>query len=91
MYQEDTDNSFAQLLNTTVNTIAYAFALRHRIAALFDKRDIPESLQPGGALWNQLVLFLETADAVQLRYVGKEWKALVEYTEQIARSCGSVR
>ena len=42
-------------------------------------------------MWNQLVCFLETADPVQLRYVGKEWKALVEYTEQIARSCGSVR
>lgn len=36
------------------------------------------------------MLFLETADPIQLRYVGKEWKNLVEYTEEIARGCGSV-
>lgn len=48
-------------------------------------------LKPGGTLWNSLVLFLETADPVQLRYVGNEWRALVEYTEQIASAFGSVR
>ncbi|CAA9957178.1 hypothetical protein CFE70_000753 [Pyrenophora teres f. teres 0-1] len=85
----DTDQDVLVLVNPTVNSIGYAYALRHRIAALFDKRNVPEALQPGGTLWNQLVLFLETADAVQLRYVGKEWRALVEYTEQIARTCGS--
>lgn len=73
-----------------MNSIAYAFALRHRITAFLEKRSIPDILQPGGALWNKLVLFLETADPVQLRYVGHEWRKLVEYTEQIARATGSV-
>jgi COP9 signalosome complex subunit 3 len=73
-----------------VNTIAYAFALRHRIAAIVEKRSIPDALNPGGALWNKLVLFLETADPVQLRYVGTEWRRLIEFMEQIARGLGSV-
>lgn len=70
--------------------MAYAFALRNRIAALLEKKSVPEALQPGGDLWNQMVLFFETADPIQLRYVGKEWKNLIEYTEEIARGCGSV-
>ena len=74
-----------------MNSIAYAFALRYRIAALVEKRSVPDALKPGGALWNNLVLFLETSDPVQLRYVGQEWRKLVEFTEQIARATGSVR
>lgn len=70
--------------------MAYAYVLRHRIASLLEKRSVPESLKPGGALWGSLVLFFETADAVQLRYVGAEWRRLVEFTEQIARAAGSV-
>lgn len=77
------------ILNPSVNTMAYAYVLRHRIASLLEKRSVPESLKPGGALWGSLVLFFETADAVQLRYVGAEWRRLVEFTEQIARAAGS--
>jgi len=80
-----------QILNPSVNSMAYAHVLRHRIAALLEKRSVCESLKPGGALWGSLVLFLETADPVQLRYVGAEWRRLVEFTEQIARAAGSVR
>lgn len=80
-----------QILNPAVNSIAYAFALRHRIATIVEKRNVPDTLKPGGSLWNKLVLFLETFDPVQLRYVGQEWRKLVEYTEQIARAAGSVR
>jgi hypothetical protein len=72
------------------NSIAYAFALRQRIYATIDKKNIPDNLKPGGALWNKLVLWLETFDPVQMRYAGQEWKKLVEVTEQIARATGSV-
>ncbi|KNG50610.1 checkpoint protein kinase [Stemphylium lycopersici] len=85
----DTEQDPLVVLNPAENSIAYAFVLRNRIAALIEKKSLPETLQPGGTLWNQLVVFLEAADSVQLRYVGKEWKNLVEYTEQIARACGS--
>ncbi|KAH9861608.1 hypothetical protein J1614_011360 [Plenodomus biglobosus] len=77
------------ILNPSVNTMAYAYALRHRISPLMDRKSVPDSLKPGGALWSSLVLFFETADPVQLRYVGQEWRRLVELTEHIARAVGS--
>jgi COP9 signalosome complex subunit 3 len=79
------------VLNPTVNSIAYAYALRHSLTAALEKKTVPDSLQPGGALWNKLVFFLETFDPVQMRYAGLEWKKLVEFVEFIARSVESVR
>jgi len=78
-----------QILNPSVNSIAYAFALRHRISAAVDKKST--DVVPGGALWNKLVLFLETFDPVQMRYAGQEYRKLVDYAESLARSAGSVR
>ncbi|KZM25342.1 hypothetical protein ST47_g3537 [Ascochyta rabiei] len=77
------------ILNPAVHSIAYAFALRHRIAAAVDKKSPPDSVQPGGALWNKAVLFLETFDPVQMRYAGHEWKRVVDYVEPLARNAGS--
>ncbi|KAH4203988.1 hypothetical protein HBH96_000730 [Parastagonospora nodorum] len=85
----DTPQDVLTVLNPSVNSIAYAFALRQRISATIDKKNIPDSLKPGGALWNKLVLWLETFDPVQMRYAGLEWRKLVEVTEQIARAMGS--
>ncbi|KAF1848546.1 uncharacterized protein K460DRAFT_334779 [Cucurbitaria berberidis CBS 394.84] len=85
----DTPQDVLEVLNPAVNSIAYAFALRHRITAVVEKRSVLDTLKPGGALWNKLVLFLETSDPVQLRYIGQEWRRLVEFTEQIARATGS--
>jgi COP9 signalosome complex subunit 3 len=48
-------------------------------------------LAPGGPLWTRLAQFLEGADPVQLRYVGGQWRKLVEFTETIANQCQSVR
>ena len=83
------------MLNPSANTISYIFALRFRIAALVEnpksQKTIPEQLRPGGSLWNKIVLFLETSDPVQLRYVGAEFRALVGHVEQIARVLGTVR
>jgi COP9 signalosome complex subunit 3 len=90
----DTSEDLLDVLNPTVNTISYIFALRHRVSALAEnpkaQKSIPEQLRPGGALWNKIVLFFETADPVQLRYVGTEWKKLVEYVEMLARAIGTV-
>ena len=84
-----------QLLNPSVNTIAYIFTLQARIALAGDNpqtpRHIPEPHKPGGAIWNKITLLLETADPVQLRYVGTEWRRLVGYIETVARVIGSVR
>ncbi|KAJ4366578.1 hypothetical protein N0V95_000245 [Ascochyta clinopodiicola] len=85
----DTPQDVLEILNPAVNSIAYAYALRHRIAAAVDKRPTPDSVLPGGALWNKTVLFLETFDPVQIRYAGHEWKRVVDYVEPLARNAGS--
>lgn len=41
-------------------------------------------------MWNKIVHFLEVADPVQLRYVGHEWRHLVDYVEAVARVMGTV-
>ncbi|KAJ4383205.1 hypothetical protein N0V86_001249 [Didymella sp. IMI 355093] len=84
----DTPQDVLEILNPAVNSIAYAFTLRHRISAAVDKKST-DVVQPGGALWNKLVLFLETFDPVQMRYAGQEYKKLVDYVEPLARNAGS--
>jgi COP9 signalosome complex subunit 3 len=82
------------MLNPAVNTIAYIFALLARITAAGDnpksQKNVPEQLRPGGYAWNKIELFMETADPVQLRYVGIEWRRLHFYIEHVARLMGTV-
>lgn len=85
----DTPQDVLEILNPAVNSIAYAFALRHRIAAAVDKSSSSNAAQPGGELWNKLVLFLETFDSIQMRYAGHEYKKLVDYVDVLARDAGS--
>ncbi|KAH6643855.1 hypothetical protein C7974DRAFT_324937 [Boeremia exigua] len=85
----DTPEDIIEILNPAVNSIAYAFMLRHRIAAAVEKPASHKLIEPGGALWNRLVLFLETFDPVQMRYAGHEYKRLVDFVEPLAREAGS--
>ncbi|KAF2640018.1 hypothetical protein P280DRAFT_490416 [Massarina eburnea CBS 473.64] len=84
----DTPQDFLDVLDPAVNSIAYAFTLRVRLHGAFDRKNTAQ-LEPGSALWNRLVLFLETFDSVQMRYAGLEYRKLVDYVEQIARGVGS--
>ena len=83
-----------QILNPAVNTIAYAYALIARIQTASDNpkslKAVPDAHKPGNNVWNKITLFLETADSVQLRYIGLEWRKLVHYVEQVARLMGTV-
>lgn len=89
----DTAQDVLELLNPAVNTIAYAYALLARIQNATDNpksaKAVPDNLRPGGTVWNKITLFLETADPVQLRYLGTEWKKLLRYVEQVARLVGT--
>ncbi len=49
-----------------------------------------ESLRPGGAKWTQATAFLQKCDPIQMRYVGHEWRRLVEAVEQMARRANAV-
>ncbi|KAF2195486.1 hypothetical protein K469DRAFT_616181 [Zopfia rhizophila CBS 207.26] len=89
----DTSQDIFEVLNPTVNSIAYTYALQARIVAAGEnpklQKNIPDQLRPGGSVWNKLALFMETFDPVQMRYVGPEWKRLVDYIERVARVMGT--
>ncbi|KAF2477928.1 uncharacterized protein BDR25DRAFT_275470 [Lindgomyces ingoldianus] len=89
----DTAQDVLELLNPEVNSIAYIYALQARILAAGDSpkspKSIPDHLRPGGVVWNKIAQFLETFDPVQIRYVGSEWRKLLEYVDRVARIMGT--
>ncbi|ORY13308.1 hypothetical protein BCR34DRAFT_481226 [Clohesyomyces aquaticus] len=89
----DTPQDVLELLNSEVNSVAYIYALQARILAAGDSpktpKSIPDHLKPGGTVWNKIERFLETFDPVQIRYVGGEWRKLLEYVERVARAMGT--
>ncbi|KAF2739397.1 hypothetical protein EJ04DRAFT_484181 [Polyplosphaeria fusca] len=88
----ETPQDVLEALNPSVNSIAYIFALHARISAAIDNKfnkSLPESVRPGGYLWNKVDNFMNTFDPVQIRYVGTEWRKLMEYLERVARITGS--
>lgn len=61
------------LLNPAVNTIPYLFALNDQChAAGKDRTRIEDAL-------TRSLVFLTTFDAVQVRYVGEQWRVLMEW------------
>ncbi|KAF2196396.1 hypothetical protein GQ43DRAFT_484987 [Delitschia confertaspora ATCC 74209] len=88
----DTPQDILELLNPTANTLGYTYALQARIQAAGEPkgpRSIPDLLKPGGSTWNKIELYLEKCDPVQIRYVGGQWRSIVEYVERVARALGS--
>ena len=84
-----------QGLDPSINTIPYLKILISLIRAYADKaksvKSIPETFQPGKTLWNKIVFFLERFDPVQVRYVGQEWRGVVEFIDSIAGILEQVR
>lgn len=46
---------------------------------------LPKALEPGGALWQKIVIFVEQFDAVEIRYARLQWRDLMSAFERIAR------
>ncbi|OCK79465.1 hypothetical protein K432DRAFT_330100 [Lepidopterella palustris CBS 459.81] len=89
----DSAQDLLEILNPAVNTIAYCCALLARIQSCGEHpktpKHIPDTFRPGGPLWRKLVEFLETFDPVQIRYIGQDWRRLLEYTDRVSRIMGS--
>ncbi|KAF2457588.1 hypothetical protein BDY21DRAFT_363855 [Lineolata rhizophorae] len=76
-----------QRLDPSVNSIPYAYAL---VACVdrFEKtiiNQLPEELAPGGYVWNHMVVFLTMFDPIQVRYIGREWRRIVEFLMRVTR------
>jgi COP9 signalosome complex subunit 3 len=69
-----------QRFDPAKDSIPYLFILRLQIqtAQATTGEAIPTKIQPSGLLWTRSADFLRNFDRVQVRYVGREWRELVE-------------
>ncbi|EAA58307.1 hypothetical protein AN5798.2 [Aspergillus nidulans FGSC A4] len=81
-------NGYLEAISPAVHSLSYLYLLRIRIQQLQEKTavGVPNDLQPGGTLWNQTVKFLRSFDPIQIRYVGHEWRELVDSVANAALS-----
>lgn len=74
-----------------MNTIGYVFALLANIPDHYQPTTTAANHhKPGAPFWRRMTRFLEVADPVQLRFIGKEWRYVVHYVEEVARKEGKV-
>lgn len=69
-----------QRFDPAKDSIPYLFILRLQIqtAQATTGEAIPTKIQPSSLLWTRSADFLRNFDRVQVRYVGREWRELVE-------------
>ncbi|KAL2842971.1 signalosome subunit 3 [Aspergillus pseudoustus] len=79
-------NEYLQALSPSKNSLSFLYLLRFQIqqAQKRTKRDLPDSIQPGGNLWNLAVRFLRSFDPIQIRYSLDEWRQLVDLVASAA-------
>jgi COP9 signalosome complex subunit 3 len=75
------------VLNPSLNTVPYLFALIANISA-FQNR-VTAALD-GDALWQKIIFFLEQFDPIQIRYVGHEFRQTIARTVNLARHAQQV-
>ncbi|KAI9696135.1 MAG: hypothetical protein M1820_008276 [Bogoriella megaspora] len=79
-FQKNVDT--IELLNPAVNSAAYLYFLRALLPRAFTTsktKQLPDDL------WNKVVSFCSAFDPVQIRYLGHDWRKLIEELEQVAR------
>lgn len=83
----------SQELDPSVHSAAFALVLHFHIStsAKAAGQQVPPDLLPGKYLWIKAVRFLTIFDAVQVRYVGREWRYLVESIIRAAEMSSKVR
>ena len=72
------------MLDPAVNSIPYLFALLAHIQTAHD-------FAPGTPLWQKSTSFLHSFDPVQIRYVGSEWRHLMETMARCAELSSNVQ
>jgi COP9 signalosome complex subunit 3 len=82
----------AQDLDPGRDSIAYLFLLRLQIQTLQETSHgtLPQDLLPPGRLWSRAVRYLEIFDPVQIRYVGQEFRQLIEFIGQASEAASKV-
>ncbi|EPS29113.1 COP9 signalosome complex subunit 3 [Penicillium oxalicum] len=82
-------NSLLNNIDPAADSLLYLFLLRFQIRILQKetRQPLPAALLPMGEIWPRIVSYLGSFDSVQSRYVGEEWRQLVELVAHIAQAC----
>jgi COP9 signalosome complex subunit 3 len=74
------------------DSILYLFILRLQIQTAYENtgETIPIELQPSNLLWTRSADFLRNFDRIQVRYVGREWRELIEIVGHASRAVSKV-
>ncbi|KAJ5815290.1 hypothetical protein N7474_007067 [Penicillium riverlandense] len=74
------DDSLLDNFDPSADSVAFLLILRLQIQKAKERtsENLPGDVWPTGKLWTRAVQFLKTFDSVQVRYVGQEWRQLVE-------------
>lgn len=75
-------------LDPSLHSIPYLLILHFQVRSSQSRAgdQLPQSIRPGGQLWPKAALILRNFDPIQVRYVGKEWRELVELVGQAAQA-----
>lgn len=73
-------------LDPSIHSLSYLLVLSSYVQPLHDqsRTRLPEDICPGGCLWDKAVRFLACFDPIQIRYVGYEWRLVVEIIAEAA-------
>ena len=85
---------WAQILDPSINTLPYLFALMAKINDSGGKQKEGSSthgFSPGSQLWERMLVFMESFDPIQVRYAGHEFGRLIDLMADKARRKRQVR
>ncbi|KAL9093501.1 MAG: hypothetical protein Q9165_003896 [Trypethelium subeluteriae] len=74
------------LLDPTRNSIAYLYTIISQLQSVASSKSKPLSDE----LWTGLSIFCTSFDPIQIRYVGNEFRRLLEHLERLARAYNTV-
>jgi COP9 signalosome complex subunit 3 len=80
--------SYFKNLDPSLHSIPYLLILHLQVRSSQNKagNQLPQNIRPGGQLWPKAACLLRNFDPVQVRYVGHEWRELVELVGQAAQA-----
>lgn len=83
-----------QILDPSINTLPYLYTLLAHIEHGQTANQTPaatlKAFPPMGHLWGKMLDFMEHFDPVQVRYVGYEWRRLIDAVSRVADASSDV-
>ena len=84
-----------KILDPSINTLPYLYTLLAHIGASqnsnLSNNVSFKAFSPSGPIWLKMLDFMDRFDPVQIRYVGYDWRRLVENVARVAENTSKVR